>query len=112
MSVSRTCTSGVSYYIVLLVFRNRGSENHQHSMKVIKKYQDHLQHLSPSTNIRLLQFLLPGKPFPEESSEFLQKLSSALEPHLHNIRLKVLTYILLRFFWLEGKSFFDTNRKD
>jgi len=87
--------------------KNRGSENHQHSMKVIKKYQDHLQHLSPSTNIRLLQFLLPGKPFPEESSAFLQKLSGALEPHLHNVRLKDLEILSFGLYFLNQKEVID-----
>jgi len=84
--------------------KNRGSENHKHSMQVIQKYQDHLSELKPSTNIRLLQFLLPGKPFPEESSVFLHKLSNALEPHLHHIRLKDLEILAFGLYFLNQKE--------
>ena len=92
------------------LLKKRGSENHIHCIKVMDKYKHHLPSLGAYTSIRLLQFLLPGKPSQAESREFLVALCDSLCNNLNTLRLKDLEMLAFGLYFLNNKDVNDKMR--
>ena len=85
----------------------RGSENHQHVIRVMEKYGPHLHNMDAMNSIRLLQFILPGKPNADQSRPFIEALCQSLEKRLADMRLKDLEKLAFGLFFLNHR---DVNR--
>ena len=82
----------------------RGSENHIHCIRIMDKYRHHLSKLESYTTVRLLQFVVPGKPSKAESRRFLSELCSALSGQLSSMRIKDLEILAHGLFFLNNKE--------
>jgi len=91
--------SGVAKFM-----KKRGSENTRHVLSVMKKYKPHLHSLNSYTKLRLLQFILPGKPSPEDSREFMTELCESMIGQLDQMRLKDLEQFTFCLFFLNNKD--------
>ena len=85
----------------------RGSENHQHVVRVMEKYRPHLHSMDAMNSIRLLQFILPGKLSANQSRPFIEALCQSLENRLVEMRLKDLEKLAFGLFFLNHE---DVNR--
>ena len=82
----------------------RGSENHIHCVKVMDKYRHHLAKFDSYAIVRLLQFVVPGKPTNAESKQFLSSLCSSLSPQLRSMRIKDLEILANGLYFLNNKE--------
>lgn len=82
----------------------RGSENHLHCVKVMDKYRHHLSKFESYAIVRLLQFVVPGKPSKAESKQFLSELCSSLSPQLRTMRIKDLEILANGLYFLNNKE--------
>ena len=82
----------------------RGSENHLHCVKVMDKYRHHLAKFDSYAIVRLLQFVVPGKPTKAESKQFLSALCSSLSPQLRSMRIKDLEILANGLYFLNNKE--------
>ena len=82
----------------------RGSENHMHCVKVMDKYRHHLCKFESYAIVRLLQFVVPGKPSKAESKQFLRELCSSLIPQLRTMRTKDLEILAHGLYFLNNKE--------
>ena len=78
--------------------KKRGSEHYSDVMEVIKKYRPHLNSLGVYTKLRLLQFILPGKP--TNIKEFLTDFCNSIVDDLVTMRLKDLEMLAFCLFFL------------
>jgi len=84
--------------------RKRGSENTRHVVTIMEKYKPHLHKLNTYTKLRMLQFILPGKPSPENSREFISELCESMVGHLNQMRLKDLEQFTFCLYFLNHKN--------
>ena len=84
--------------------RRRGSENHKYVIKTMEKYKKHLSSIGTFSNIRLLQFILQGKPSQTESREFIRELCNNLGGQLNTVRLKDLELLAYGLYFLNHKD--------
>lgn len=82
----------------------RGSENHLHCVKVMDKYRHHLSKFESYAIVRLLQFVVPGKPTKAESNQFLRALCSSLSSQLKSMRIKDLEILANGLYFLNNKE--------
>ena len=85
----------------------RGSENHQYVLKVMEKFSPHLESIDTLNSIRLLQFILPGRPDSHQSRPFITALCKSLENRLADMRLKDLEKLAFGLYFLSHE---DINR--
>ena len=85
----------------------RGSENHQHVVRLMEKYRPHLHNMDAMNSIRLLQLILSGKTSPKQSRPFIEALCQSLEHRLVDMRLKDLEKLAFGLFFLNHH---DINR--
>ena len=84
--------------------RKRGSENTKHVVAIMEKFKPHLYSLNTYTKLRLLQFIIPGKPSPEYSREFTSKLCKSMVGQLNQMRLKDLEQFTFCLYFLNHRS--------
>ena len=89
----------------------RGSENHQHVVRVMEKFSPHLDSIDSLTSIRLLQFILPGKPTAGQSRPFIAALCRSLENRLKDMRLKDLEKLTSALYFLNHEDINRTMRE-
>eukprot|EP00092_Neocalanus_flemingeri_P030050 GFUD01032626.1.p1 GENE.GFUD01032626.1~~GFUD01032626.1.p1 ORF type:complete len:825 (+),score=217.37 GFUD01032626.1:35-2509(+) len=94
--------SGVAKFM-----KKRGSENTRQVIAIMKKYKPHLYSLNSYTKLRLLQFILPGKPSPEDSKEFMSDLCQSMSGQMSQMRLKDLEQFTFCLFFLNHKDLSD-----
>jgi len=84
--------------------RKRGSENNRHVVAIMEKYKPYLHDLDTYAKLRLLQFIVPGKPSPDISGPFLSELCQSMVGQLNRMRLKDLEQFTFCLFFLNHKS--------
>ena len=83
---------------------DRGSEIHHNCVEVMDKYRHHLSKLGCLAIVKLLQFVVQGKPTKAESKQFLTALCSSLSTQLRSIRIKDLEILANGLYFLNNKE--------
>ena len=84
--------------------KKRGSVNHKHALQVMRKYEPHLVNFNVHTIMRLIHFVLSGKPTLAESRSFTETVCKAASLKMDKMRLKDLEMLAFAIYFLNHKD--------